>query len=211
MQEGEHDRALRSSASPDVADAGGIPLPPGLAAVGREGRLVGFARTVRLAPGDNLGLQALAVQARPDDVIVAVGGGDGTALIGELLCLRAAVRGAAGFVVDGYVRDRASLALPVFARGAQPRRPSRRDFVAIDEPVELLGVRIAPGDLVLADPDGIVVVPAQDIEAVLARLETVQAADAKTRAAVHAGEDLTWLDAALQARRSRSESDRTDS
>jgi regulator of RNase E activity RraA len=184
-----------------VADAGGIPLPPGLAAVGRDGRLVGFARTVHLAPGDNLGLQALAVQARPGDVIVAVGGGDRTALVGELLCLRAAVRGAAGFIVDGYVRDREALALPVFARGTQPRRPARRDFVAIDEPVELLTVPVRPGDLVLADPDGIVVVPAQDLEPVLARLKAVQAADGAAAAAVLAGEDLAWLDAALAARK----------
>ena len=196
--------------SPDLADAGGIPLPPGLAAVGREPRLCGFARTVRLAPGDNLGLQALAVLAGPGDVIVAVDGGEETALVGELLCLRAAVRGGAGFVVDGYVRDREALALPVFARGAQPRRPARQDFAAIDEPVELLGVPVAPGDLVLADPDGIVVVRKEDLESVLVRLEAVQAADGQARAAVLAGEDLGWLDAALEGRpraqRSRTES-----
>ena len=188
--------------SPDLADAGGIPLPPGLVSVGREPRLCGFARTVRLAPGDNLGLQALAVQAGPGDVLVAVGGGERSALVGELLSLRAAVRGAAGIVVDGYVRDRDALALPVFARGAQPRRPARKDFSAIDEPVELLGVPVAPGDLLLADPDGIVVVRKQDLMAVLDRVHPVQGADEAARAAILAGEDLGWLEAALQQRRS---------
>ncbi len=196
-------QAFSGFSSSDVADAGGLALPPGLVAVGGPGRLCGLARTVQLSPGDNLGLQALAVQAGPGDVLVAVGGGEATALVGELLALRAMVRGAAGFVVDGYVRDRAALSLPVFARGAQPRRPRRQDYVALDEPVELLGVTVTPGDLLLADEDGIVLVPRPDAGAVLAKVPEVLAANLAQRQAIVAGEDLAWLEDALARRRSQ--------
>jgi len=194
-------QAFFDIASSDVADAGGVPLPPGLVAIGGSGRLCGLARTVRLAPGDNLGLQTLAVQANPGDVLVAVGGGDGAALAGELLSLRAAVRGAAGFIVDGYVRDREALSLPVFARGTQPKRPRRQDYVALDEPVDLLGVTVTPGDLLLADEDGIVLVPRGDAEAVLAKIPEVLRANLAQRQAIVAGEDLAWLEDALARRR----------
>ena len=198
------DEALRQAfsaiASSDAGDAGALAVPPGLTAADGSSRLCGFARTVQLTAGDNLGLQALAVQSRPGDVLVAVGGGDQTALVGELLSMRAAVRGAAGFVVDGYVRDKSALALPVFARGAQPRKPSRQNFAAIDEPVDLLGVRVAPGDLVLADEDGIVVVPRTAAEAILGRVQEVLAANEATRAQIVAGEDLGWLESALRQR-----------
>ncbi len=198
------DEALRQAfsaiASSDAGDAGALALPPGLTAIAGSSRLCGFARTVQLQAGDNLGLQALAVQARPGDVLVAVGGGDRTALVGELLSMRAAVRGAAGFVVDGYVRDKSALALPVFARGAQPRKPARQNFAAIDEPIELLGVRVALGDLVLADEDGIVVVPRQEAEAILGQVQQVLAANEAARAQIVAGEDLGWLESALRRR-----------
>lgn len=205
MDKARDAEALRQAffdiASSDVADAGGVPLPPGLVAIGGSGRLCGLARTVRLAPGDNLGLQTLAVQANPGDVLVAVGGGDGAALAGELLSLRAAVRGAAGFIVDGYVRDREALSLPVFARGTQPKRPRRQDYVALDEPVDLLGVTVTPGDLLLADEDGIVLVPRGDAEAVLAKIPEVLRANLAQRQAIVAGEDLAWLEDALARRR----------
>ncbi len=194
-------QAFSDIASSDVGDAGGVPLPPGLVAIGGSGRLCGLARTVHLAPGDNLGLQALAVQANPGDVLVAVGGGDGAALTGELLSLRAAVRGAAGFIVDGYVRDREALSLPVFARGTQPKKPRRQDYVALDEPVDLLGVTVTPGDLLLADEDGIVLVPRGDAEAVLAKIPEVLKANLAQRQAIVAGEDLAWLEDALARRR----------
>ncbi len=193
-------QAFSAIASTDVADAGGVPLPPGLKAIGGT-RLCGFARTVQLSPGDNLGLQALAVQARPGDVLVAVGGGSETALVGELLSLRAAVRGAAGFLVDGYARDSGLLALPVFARGTMPRKPRREDFVALDEPAELLGVTVTPGDLLLADEDGIVLIPRSDAEAILAKLPAVLQANEVQKAQIVAGEDLSWLEDALARRR----------
>ena len=194
-------QALSALASSDVADAGGRPFPPGLKPLGAA-KLCGFARTVHLAPGDNLGLQALAVQAGPGDVLVAVGGGGGTALVGELLSLRAAVRGAAGFLVDGYARDASVLALPVFARGTMPRKPRRADFVALDEPVDLLGVTVTPGDLLLADEDGIVLVPRGEAEAILARVAAVVHTNEVQRAQIVAGEDLVWLEEALARRRS---------
>ena len=193
-------QAFSGLASTDVADAGGIALPPGLVALGGQ-RLCGFARTTALAPGDNLGLLALAVDARPGDVLVAVGGGFGTALVGELLSLRAARRGAAGFLIDGYARDAGLLALPVFARGTQPRKPQRQDFVALDQPVALLGVEICPGDLLLADEDGIVLVPQARMKAVLAEAPAVLKQNEAQRAEIVAGkEDLTWLQTELRRR-----------
>ncbi|MDA8344828.1 MAG: RraA family protein [Thermaerobacter sp.] len=190
--------AFAALGSSDAYDAGATALPCGLYAVGGGERLCGYALTVHLSPGDNLGLQAAATRAQPGDVIVAVGGGEECALVGELLSLRAKVRGAVGIVVDGFARDARALALPVFARGTCPRKPRRQDFLSLGQSVDLLGLRIKPKDLVLADEDGIVLVPRQEARDILARAKAVLADNERTRRAIEQGEDLSWLETALR-------------
>ncbi|MCL6596512.1 MAG: hypothetical protein K6V73_09940 [Firmicutes bacterium] len=160
-------------------------------------RLCGRALTVLAAPGDNRTVfQALDV-AQPGDVLVVSAGGDGggTALVGEFVALEAARRGIAGAVVDGYVRDHADLpsSLPVYARGAQPRGPSRAAQGRIGWPVAVGGVAVLWGDVVVADGEGVAVVPAPAAAAVAAEAERRLAAEAATRRRLDAGEPLTRI------------------
>jgi len=109
----------------------------------------------------------------PDDVLIAAAGGSmRSGLWGELLSTAARRSGCVGAIVDGAVRDVANMTamgFAVWARGASPYDSKDRNRVIdIDVPVEIDGVRVAPGDLIVADIDGIVVVP-QQVEAAVVR------------------------------------------
>lgn len=115
-------------------------------------------------------LELQAVDAcKPDDVVIAAAAGSShSALWGELLSTACLNGGCVGAIVDGAVRDRkkmAAMQFPVFARSSNPYDSLHRQRVIdLDVPVEIAGVRFCPGDLVIADVDGIVVVP-QQVEA----------------------------------------------
>jgi 4-hydroxy-4-methyl-2-oxoglutarate aldolase len=127
-------------------------------------------------------LELLAVDScRPDDVIIAAAGGSmRSGLWGELLSTAAQRSGCVGAIVDGAVRDTvkmAAMGFAVFARGTSPYDSRDRNRVIdVDVPVEIDGVRFSPGDLVVADADGVVVVPqAVEAEAIRAAWEKVHA------------------------------------
>lgn len=148
-------------------------------------RLAGPAYTVRTVKHDTLMLHTAIYHAEPGDVIVVQAGDDRMAVAGGHVCAVAQRRGVAGLIVDGVIRDVAEsrrLGFPVFARGASPI-PGRQDGPGeIGGPVTCGGVRVNPGDVVVADEDGIVVVPR-------ARAETVLK-NARARAARDAAENL---------------------
>src|SRR5207244_7446843 len=115
-----------------------------------------------------------ALDAVPAGAVVVIPGGRAidAALFGELMATACQARGAAGAVCEGYVRDLAqvrALGFPVFACGTIPYDVDGRfEFVGHDKPVELDGVAIEPGALIVADEDGVVVVPPEVEEEVLA-------------------------------------------
>lgn len=125
--------------------------------------VVGAAYTVWTRPGDNLGIHEALRHTEPGDVVVVNGGGDESrALIGELIGGRAKGRGVVGFVIDGAVRDTAGLAeydMPVFARALTPAGPYKDGPFAVAVPVAVGGVVVRPGDIIVGDADGVVVVP----------------------------------------------------
>jgi regulator of RNase E activity RraA len=125
--------------------------------------IVGSAYTVWTRPGDNLGLHEALEHVQPGDVIVVNGGGDlSRALLGELIGGKAKVKGVVGFVIDGAVRDATGLAqysMPVYARALTPAGPYKDGPYALSAPVAVGGVVVNPGDIVVADEDGVVVVP----------------------------------------------------
>ncbi len=140
-----------------------LPGCVGLKPFHRSGKLVGPAFTVRTRPGDNLAIhQALALVA-PGDVIVVDGGGDESrALVGEIMKCIAEHRGAAGYVIDGAIRDVAAFAgsdFPCFARAVIHRGPYKNGPGEINVPVSVGGSIIAPGDIVVGDEDGVVSFP----------------------------------------------------
>jgi RraA family protein len=123
-------------------------------------RLVGRALTVRTAAGDNLFVHRALDQLFPGAVVVVDGGGfDGRALIGEIMAAIARSRGAAGFVIDGAIRDVEQISrgdFPVFARSSIHLGPYKNGPGAINVPVSVGGMMVNPGDIVVGDADGIV-------------------------------------------------------
>ncbi|WP_026869976.1 RraA family protein [Inquilinus limosus] len=126
----------------------------------RGARLIGTAVTVKTRGGDNITLHKAFEQLRPGDVLVVDGGGDlGQALVGEIMMSKARAIGAAGFVIDGAIRDVAAFAaadFPCFARGVTHRGPYKSGPGEINVPVAVDGMVVMPGDVVLGDEDGVV-------------------------------------------------------
>lgn len=151
-------------------------------------RLVGPARTVQVPGGDNNGLKAALAAAAPGEVIVvAAGGYADRALLGELIGERAISAGVAGFLVDGAVRDAEDLGeigLPVFARGTSPAGPYHDGPYRQDVPVAIAGAAVCPGDIVVGDADGVVIVPAAQAEDIVTAAEAVQQDEAGRRARI---------------------------
>jgi RraA family protein len=155
--------------------------------------LLGVAFTVRVRPGDNLMLHRAIDMAEPGDVIMVDAQGElANAISGELMMAWAARRGVAGVVVDGAMRDAdviGRMALPVYARGITPRGPYKSGPGEINVPIACGGVVVHPGDIVVGDADGVVVIPRREAEAVLERARRKQSDEAATREAIDAG---TW-------------------
>jgi regulator of RNase E activity RraA len=151
-------RAAPTSVISDNLDrlAGSVGLRP----FHRGGRMVGVAFTVRTRPGDNLAIHQALELVGPGDVIVVDGGGDESrALVGEIMKNIAEHRRAAGYVIDGAIRDVAAFAasdFPCFARSVIHRGPYKSGPGAINVPVSVGGAVISPGDIVVGDEDGVV-------------------------------------------------------
>lgn len=159
----------------DAQDRFGVPRD--ISSVWSGARLVGRAYTVQTRSGDNLFVHRALEHVRSGDVLVIDGGGDTSrALIGDLIALKARLVGVAGFVIDGSVRDAdelATLGMPVFARGVTPAGPYKDGPGRLDVPVAIGGVVVAPGDLLVGDGDGVVVVPASEAETVITAAQAV--------------------------------------
>lgn len=161
--------------------------------------VVGAAFTVWTRPGDNLGIHEALCHVQTGDVIVVNGGADESrALIGELIGGRAKSLGVVGFVIDGSVRDAPGLAeyaMPVFARALTPAGPYKDGPFAVSVPVAVGGVAVNPGDVVVGDADGVVVVPLAMAEQVAGQAEAKHNDELAKRATI---------DAELAARRRQS-------
>ena len=132
-------------------------------------RIAGPAYTVRCAPGDNLMLHAAIYRASPGDVIVVEAGSCDYAVSGGNVCAIAQKRGIAGFVIDGVIRDIAEVRearFPVFARGCMPKPGVKETLGSLQVSITCGGVQISPNDIVVADEEGIAVIPSADRESV---------------------------------------------
>jgi 4-hydroxy-4-methyl-2-oxoglutarate aldolase len=133
-------------------------------------RVAGPAYTVKCSPGDNLMLHAAIYRAQPGSVIVVESGDVDSAAAGGNVCAVAQKRGIAAFVIDGVIRDLAEVRqrrFPVFARGVMPIPGGKEIVSALNGSVRCGGVEVCPGDIIVADEEGIVVVPFAKKESVL--------------------------------------------
>jgi RraA family protein len=166
-------------------------------------RLLGPACTVKVYPGDNLMVHKSLDLAQPGDVIVVdAQGSPMTAVLGDLVATKARHRRIAGFVVDGLVRDLPGILaltdLPVFARGITPIGPLHRGPGEINYPISCGGIVVHPGDVIVGDLNGVVVVPREFAPELLGRLTERSAVEADYTAAVARGEfSNVWVDEIL--------------
>jgi len=163
-------------------------------------RLCAPACTVHVFPGDNLMVHKALDVAKPNDIVVVDAHGirSMNAVLGDIICTKAKHRGIAGFIVDGLVRDMPGiehLDFPVFARGTTPVGPLHRGPGEINCPISCGGVVVNPGDVIVADISGIVVVPREWAELIYHRLEAQKAHQEKYLEAVRRGEfSNAWVD-----------------
>ncbi len=167
------------------------PLPDSPAAMRA---VVGPAFTCQNAPSDQLGAMAALAHAEAGDVIVAATEGyTGTAVVGDLMLGMARNRGIAGVVTDGAVRDLGGIfkvGLPVFCAGVNPDSPSRTGPGSAGLPVDIGGATVHSGDIVVADGDGVVIVPQGLLDRVIEKLEQVRVAEAEMEAKVAGGLEI---------------------
>lgn len=127
-------------------------------------RIAGPAYTVKCPPGDNLMLHAAIYRAEPGSVIVVEAGDCDYALAGGNVCAIAQQRGIAGFVIDGVIRDLAEVRearFPVFARGVIPKPGAKQALGTLQATIVCGGVSVQPSDIVIADEEGIAVIPSE--------------------------------------------------
>lgn len=167
-----------------------------------KGTMAGVALTVSTRSGDNLMLHKALNMAREGDVVVVSANGERSrALIGEVMLTYAKYKNVTGFVFDGPIRDIEALdtlLLPVYATGTTPAGPFKEGPGEINTPIACGNVRVNPGDIVLGDADGLVIVPRLDAEAILEKAVKFSAFDQGKIAAAAAGTaDRSWVDTAL--------------
>lgn len=166
-------------------------------------KIAGPAFTVEVRPGDNLMFHVALAVAQPGDVMVVDGKGDATcALFGDLMVTQAEAAALGGFVVDAASRDTASLAqgsFPIFAAGTNPCGPTKGLPGRIGKTVSVGGVAVNPGDLVVGDVDGVVIIPRDQVEAVLDAADAKIAAEQQRLDEIARGELVSpWLNDALK-------------
>ncbi|MFJ3055383.1 RraA family protein [Herbaspirillum sp. NPDC087042] len=196
-------RAYQAAILCDVAGRRGAlnarvqPLVPAM-------KLAGPAFPVEVRGGDNLLFHVALALAKPGDIIIVDGKGyESSALFGELMVTQAQAAGLGGFVVDGAARDVDTLndgPFPVFAAGRNPAGPTKGLDGRIGQAISIGDVAVEPGDLVVGDADGVVVIPRRDVDSVLAAAEKKLKAEAQRIQEIEDGILVSpWLDEALRA------------
>lgn len=172
-------------------------MSPAMRPVWTGARTCGQAVTCFNYPGDNLMLHVAAKLAEAGDVIVATNGGSAQgALWGDMITYYAQKKGIAGAVIDGAARDSAKVAemgFPAFASAISVSHPEKRGPGSVNVPVVACGVTVSPGDLIVADDDGVLAIPPRLVEAAITNAEARAAKEEGFRRRLDEGSSMYEL------------------
>ena len=166
-------------------------------------KMAGTAFTIEVRPGDNLMIHAAIAMAKPGDVLVIDGKGDqSSALMGTIMMAACQKLGIAGVVIDGACRDSLEIDemdYPVFSVGTNPNGPTKNVPGRIGHPISCGGVMVYPGDFIIGDGDGVVVVERAKIEGLLPAAAKKVKDEAARIDAIKGGDTAAkWLASALR-------------
>jgi regulator of RNase E activity RraA len=146
--------------------------------------------------------KALDTAQKGDVIVVDAGGVCENAIIGELMMSRARQRGVAGIVIWGAIRDSAEIAAgtyPVYAAGVTHRGPYKNGPGEINVPINMAGMPVNPGDIIIGDADGLVAVPQEQAERILKSAQGILAKETAAMKEIEAGTvDRSWVDKSLR-------------
>ncbi|MGM0216013.1 RraA family protein [Enterococcus sp. AZ109] len=172
-----------------------------------ENYMCGVALTVKARAGDNLMIHQAMQMAQEGDVIIVSNEGDRSrAMTGEMLYrYMAEFKKVAGIVIDGPVRDLNVLSqgkCPLYATGSTPVASYKEGPGEVNVPISIGGVAVMPGDIVLGDLDGVVIVPKKDAAAIIDKAEAITANDPmKVKKAAEGNIDHSWLAGSMAAKK----------
>lgn len=186
-------KSCPTSVVADATNNAGV-LVRGIASLQGEMRVAGPALTAGCGPADLLALSAAQALVSDGDVVLAtVDGHQGAAVFGDMVAGRLRNAGAVGFVTDGPVRDVPGVlatGLPVWCTGRTPASPYSKGPGTVGLNITIAGVGVATGDMVVADGDGVVVVPFEMIDPVMKRAQQILDLEGEAEARVAAGESV---------------------
>ena len=167
-------------------------LRPYMRPIDTAARVAGSAVTVLCGPGDNLMIHAAIAVVQPGDVLVVTTISESTdGMFGELMAQSCLAHGVAGLVIDAGVRDTTeitALGFPVWSKAVSAQGTSKTIAGSVNVPIVCAGAAVSPGDVIVGDADGVVVVPRDSAKAVVAAVDERLAKEDRTRERLKAGE-----------------------
>ena len=183
----------------------------GVLPISPKGRVAGLAVTLRHAPRRGVDQSARNIYElirtfEPGSVLVIEAGGTRTSVLGGNMATQAQVQGLAGMITDGHCRDfpeMAALKMPVFCMGRTVRLPHELELVAHNLPITCGGAQVRPGDFVIGDADGVVVIPGGEIEAVLYQAEDIARVEKELGNAIKAKTPMATINDILKRKKTK--------